>query len=335
MPLRGACSVVACAFGLLAVGPTLSSAQCTGDVTDDFDGSTLGPLWANVSQCASSVTESDGVLHLFKPDNGLGFAMVRLAPDRLLCDDFDLAIDYTLSMPPAQDMGGSIHGTQLYTATGTLVAGAERYRQGSTSCVSPQYDSYKFYTTVPGCPTDAIYLPTSAAAGRFRLIRTGGTIEAFYWNDTDWVLRMSRPITTAAVYLQLNSGTNFSISPGLKAATGGTFDNFHVGLPNLAGVAPGTGASGLACSVQRNPMPRSIPVRFVFETPRDGRVTLRIYNAGGALVGTALDEDLPSGGHIASWSSTSSDGSRLGSGVYFAQLVASGQRVSTRVVLLP
>ena len=335
MSIRSLLAALICAFAMSVWSAPPSRAQCAGDIKDDFSGSALSPWWVDVSQCGSVVTESDGVVNLYKPDGCVGFSMVRLAPGSLLCGDFDLAIDYTLDMPPAQSAGGSIHGTQLYTSTGTLVAGAERYRQGNTSCVAPQFDSYKFYTGVPGCPNDAIYLPTSDTAGKFRLTRIGGTIEAFYWSGTDWVLGMSRPITTEPVYLQLNSGTNFSISPGLKAATGGTFDNFHVGLPTLTGVAPGTGATGLSCSVQRNPMSRSTPVRFVFETPRDGRVTLRVYNAGGALVGTALDEDLPAGVHDANWSSTSSDGSRLGSGVYFAQLVAGGQRVSMRVVLLP
>ncbi len=214
----------------------VTSATCTGALTDDFDDGALAPLWADASTAScGTIAESGGVLNVSKPAGCVGFAIARLAGTRMLCGDFDLAVDYTLSMPPAQDAGGSIHGMQLRVLrTDALVAGAERYRQGSTSCVAPQSDSYKFYGPSPFCPPDADYRPTADTHGRLRLRRTGSTIEGYYLDTAanQWVLGMSRPITTEPLYVQLQTGTNGS----LTAATSGTFD--HLTVDGAAGLAP-------------------------------------------------------------------------------------------------
>jgi hypothetical protein len=182
-------------------------------------------MWVDGSSPGcGTISESTGKIRLSKPVGCVGFAIARFGTS-VLCGDFDVQIDYELAFPAASSAGGSIHGIQLrVTGTDQLVAGAERYRQGSSSCVWPQADSYKFYTTVSGCPPDAIYIAGSDSAGKFRISRHGMMVQAYYWDGMGWVLGLNRTITSADLYLQLNSGTNGSYT----AATSGTFDNLIV-----------------------------------------------------------------------------------------------------------
>jgi hypothetical protein len=82
-----------------------------------------------------------------------------------------------------------------------------------------------------------------------------------------------------------------------------------------------------------NPFNPETAIRYSVSSP--GRVTIRIYNASGALVRTLVDQAQTSGVHRVRWNGTDASGRRLGSGVYFYEIqMASGFRDARKLVLL-
>jgi hypothetical protein len=64
------------------------------------------------------------------------------------------------------------------------------------------------------------------------------------------------------------------------------------------------------------------------------RVQLRIYDSSGRLVRTLFDGRQPSGSHDVSWDGTNQASVPVAGGVYFYQLVLSGERHTRRIVLM-
>jgi hypothetical protein len=81
---------------------------------------------------------------------------------------------------------------------------------------------------------------------------------------------------------------------------------------------------------QNYPNPFNPTTAIVFTVPEDGHVTLKIFNVIGEEVATLVDETLRAGiPHQATWNA-----SALASGVYFAELRFSGQRLLRKMALL-
>ncbi|HEU4334573.1 MAG TPA: FlgD immunoglobulin-like domain containing protein, partial [Candidatus Eisenbacteria bacterium] len=82
-----------------------------------------------------------------------------------------------------------------------------------------------------------------------------------------------------------------------------------------------------------NPFNPETIIRYSMASP--GKVTIRIFNAAGALVRTLVDEARAAGSHTVRWNATDDSGRRLGSGVYFYEIqTASGFRDARKLVLL-
>ncbi len=82
-----------------------------------------------------------------------------------------------------------------------------------------------------------------------------------------------------------------------------------------------------------NPFNPETTIRYSVSTP--GKVTIRIFNAAGALVRTLVDEAHAAGSYTRRWNATDDAGRRLGSGVYFYEIqTANGFRDSRKLVLL-
>ena len=228
---------LAVGFALIAtLTACTAGATCLPCSSDAFEDGTLSALWTVEGSCGSA-TETGGAF-AFSKATCVGFVLARFSSGSVLCGDFAIELDYSLSFPAPSAAGGSIHGVQLLRAdTNALVGGIERYRQGTSSCVWPIADSYKSYTSVPGCPPDAIYAETSDTSGRFRIARTGSDLVTSYWN-AGWVQQMSRTVTTTDLFLRLHSGTNGSLS----TAHTGTFDNFSLTVSSPPCTVPVRGA---------------------------------------------------------------------------------------------
>ena len=81
-----------------------------------------------------------------------------------------------------------------------------------------------------------------------------------------------------------------------------------------------------------NPFNPRTAIRFTLA--RAGEVRLAIHDTRGRLVTVLSDEHLSAGEYTVSWNGTDAGGRRLGSGVYFARLVADGTAQTSKVVLV-
>jgi hypothetical protein len=82
-----------------------------------------------------------------------------------------------------------------------------------------------------------------------------------------------------------------------------------------------------------NPFNPETTIRYSVASP--GKVTIRVFNASGALVRTLVDQAQTAGAHTVRWNATDGSGRRLGSGVYFYEIqTAAGFRASRKLVLL-
>jgi hypothetical protein len=85
---------------------------------------------------------------------------------------------------------------------------------------------------------------------------------------------------------------------------------------------------------QNIPNPFNPSTTISFSLPQQARVTLRVYDVGGALVTTLVDGPRPAGETRVTWKGTDAHGRRVGSGVYFIRLDSGGQSVARKAVLL-
>jgi hypothetical protein len=99
-------------------------------------------------------------------------------------------------------------------------------------------------------------------------------------------------------------------------------------LPTAAGATPG------ALSLRAHPNPFNPSVRLEYSVPRHGDAELRVYDAGGRRVRVLVDRYTRAGVHVATWDGRDDRGERAASGVYFVQLRAAGNQLTTKVVLL-
>ncbi|MFH2051654.1 MAG: FlgD immunoglobulin-like domain containing protein [bacterium] len=85
---------------------------------------------------------------------------------------------------------------------------------------------------------------------------------------------------------------------------------------------------------QNAPNPFNPMTEIRFSVAREGRGSLRIYNARGELVRTLLDGVIAAGEGSVIWNGRTDNGNQAGSGVYFYRLEVAGDSVSKRMVLL-
>jgi hypothetical protein len=81
-----------------------------------------------------------------------------------------------------------------------------------------------------------------------------------------------------------------------------------------------------------NPFNARTTVRF--DLPRAGPTELAIYDATGRRIRSLVDETLPPGFHSVEWDATDQRGHRVASGVYFYRLLAEGEVLTRKLVLL-
>lgn len=82
------------------------------------------------------------------------------------------------------------------------------------------------------------------------------------------------------------------------------------------------------------PNPFNPVTRIRFELDRPGRVRVEVYDLAGRLVRTLIDAHRDQGLHDVTWDGRAADGSRVGSGMYFARMEdASGARTNKMVLV--
>ena len=92
--------------------------------------------------------------------------------------------------------------------------------------------------------------------------------------------------------------------------------------------AAGAQLASVTSGIQVYPNPFNPSTNFRFVLPHSSKVTLRIFNILGQVVGTLVDHELTAGEHQFQF-----DGSHLASGMYFYRLVLNNKVKSGRIVL--
>ena len=85
---------------------------------------------------------------------------------------------------------------------------------------------------------------------------------------------------------------------------------------------------------QNYPNPFNPLTKIDFSLPKTGRVVITIYNLLGQEVTTLINERLDYGYHTVTWQGTDRMGRPVGSGVYFSELKAAGNRKTRKMLLL-
>jgi hypothetical protein len=85
---------------------------------------------------------------------------------------------------------------------------------------------------------------------------------------------------------------------------------------------------------QNYPNPFNPLTKIDFSLPKTGRVVITIYNLLGQEVTTLINERLDYGYHTVTWQGMDRMGRPVGSGVYFSELKAAGNRKTRKMILL-
>lgn len=158
--------------------------------------------------------------------------------------------------------------------------------------------------------------------------------EVSAWRTIDWVgwRLIDWDMTRDSVGTWLGNGIlegtlrfdSFQLryQPGASTPSGRiVFDQLQLaeriptGVDGSAQTLPGTFALR-----QNYPNPFNPATMIRFSVPKEGLVTLRIFDLLGRVVATLVEETMRQGDHQVQWNGTGVNGSRLGSGVYLYQL---------------
>ncbi len=85
---------------------------------------------------------------------------------------------------------------------------------------------------------------------------------------------------------------------------------------------------------QNTPNPFNPSTTLGFDLPETDHVRLAIFTAGGQLVRTLVDGELPFGAHEITWNGKDSSGRPVASGVYLCRITAGTERITRKMTLL-
>jgi flagellar hook assembly protein FlgD len=85
---------------------------------------------------------------------------------------------------------------------------------------------------------------------------------------------------------------------------------------------------------QNAPNPFNPQTVIGYSVSQPGRVEIRIFGAGGALVRRFVEHRAAAGRYAVRWNGTDDSGRRLGSGVYFYEIETQGGYRAARKLLL-
>jgi hypothetical protein len=93
-------------------------------------------------------------------------------------------------------------------------------------------------------------------------------------------------------------------------------------------------SAGAVSMLENDPNPFNPSTSIRFELRRDASLDLAVYDATGARVVTLRRGPHAHGSYSVRWNGTGANGERVGSGVYFCRLVAGGESLTRKMVLL-
>ena len=166
---------------------------------------------------------------------------------------------------------------------------------------------------------------------------TGAIDIAVFYNEADLLIPEAN-LRLLHWDTSLNPDAWVDITTGLFPASNVIYGRTTTLSPFVLAQAVPTGvddAPGTFALHQNVPNPFNPTTSIRFDVPEGGAdVTLRVYDAGGRLVRTLLDERRAAGTHSATWDGRNGMGAPVASGVYFYRLTSGSFTGSKRMVLL-
>lgn len=97
---------------------------------------------------------------------------------------------------------------------------------------------------------------------------------------------------------------------------------------------PTAAAPRVLTFAQNHPNPFNPATTYRFQLPEAGPVRLDVFDSAGRLVRTLVDDVRDAGPHAVTWDGRDAQGVPLASGVYLSRLVANGERLEQKSILL-
>ena len=221
---------------------------------------------------------------------------------------FELGGDYPNSMPVRHLTSEAIDCSML----GGVVVKFQRW----LNVEQPAYDHASFSVSNDGISFTQVWA-------------NGGEITDAAWTQVLYDISAVAD-GQATVYLRWTMGTTDSS----WQYSGWNIDDVEIwGLANPLSAA-GDEVPGPRLAVGNHPNPFNPMTRVTFSLDRDGPASLAVYDVQGRLVRRLVTDSLEAGTHTAVWDGSDDSGRPVGSGVYFARLVAGGQVVQHKMVML-
>lgn len=85
---------------------------------------------------------------------------------------------------------------------------------------------------------------------------------------------------------------------------------------------------------QNRPNPVSKKTAIIYSIPEDGKVSLKVYNATGALIRTLVNKPMKKGNYTTYWDIRNDKGREVASGVYFCRLETTGFTGTRKIVVV-
>jgi hypothetical protein len=141
-----------------------------------------------------------------------------------------------------------------------------------------------------------------------------------------------------ATLVNYTIGTNMNVSASPYAYYYVTATDFsgNEGKPAKVHAATGVGdtPSSYILSVSNYPNPFNPRTTVKYTIPGHARVSVRVFDASGALVATLFDGERAAGAYSVEWDGRGANGLALSSGVYFARVSSNGETRTKKMVLL-
>lgn len=317
---------------------TRQSFSVSGTITDNIIATKVGTLHPDeivvVGAHYDSISEAPTVSAPGAEDNGSGTAAVLQLAEVFADYETERTIHFVCFSGEEQGLFGSQHYVQQAAANDLNVIGAL-----TMDMISAWESNYKviiegdepweslmalFQTNVTSLAQIASRKDYFSFGSDHVPFQQGG-IPAFLAIDWDYGTYDHYHRTTDT-WQRLDPTLGHRI---VKAMAGTLVDMTN---PTAAATSTPTAPARLVLE-QNVPNPFNPRTLIRFETEREGRVSLQIYDLAGRRVQTLVDGTLGAGRHLAQWDGTDADGAAVASGTYLLRM-RSGETVLSRSMTL-